>query len=72
MVKAQLRRQGITQAAGDKIPFVAKPAHIKPADIALFTRQMATMLKAGIALLQAFDIIGEGFDNRSMRELVQG
>jgi len=39
-------------------------------DIALFTRQMATMMKAGVPLLQSFDIIGEGFDNPNMRKLV--
>jgi len=72
-VKAQLRQQGICpgrvrkQSAG--LPSLAAP--IKPADIALFTRQLATLLKAGIALLQAFDVISEGFDNRAVRELVQ-
>ncbi|PRD20931.1 UNVERIFIED_CONTAM: pilC [Trichonephila clavipes] len=39
-------------------------------DIALFTRQMATMMKAGVPLLQSFDIISEGFDNPNMRKLV--
>ncbi len=48
----------------------SKGKRIKPLDIALFTRQMATMLKAGVPLLQAFDIIGEGFDNPNMRKLV--
>src|SRR5690606_2977482 len=43
---------------------------ITPMDIALFTRQMATMMKAGVPLLQSFDIIGEGFDNPNMRKLV--
>jgi type IV pilus assembly protein PilC len=43
---------------------------IKALDIALFTRQMATMMKAGVPLLQSFDIIGEGFDNPAMRKLV--
>ncbi len=43
---------------------------IKAQDIALFTRQMATMMKAGVPLLQSFDIIGEGFDNPAMRTLV--
>ncbi|MBL6280480.1 type II secretion system F family protein, partial [Micromonospora fiedleri] len=43
---------------------------IKAQDIALFTRQMATMMKAGVPLLQSFDIIGEGFENPAMRKLV--
>ncbi|MDB1109753.1 type II secretion system F family protein [Pseudomonas extremaustralis] len=74
MVKAQLRRQGISPGrVHKKSPLLPSLApRIKPADITLFTRQLATLLKAGIALLQAFDIISEGFDNRSVRELVQG
>ncbi|MFN3357646.1 MAG: type II secretion system F family protein [Pseudomonas sp.] len=73
MVKAQLRQQGISPGRVRKnspvLPGLG-PA-IKSADITLFTRQLATLLKAGIALLQAFDIISEGFDNRPARELVQ-
>lgn len=74
MVKAQLRRQGISPGrVHKKSPLLPSlTPRIKPADITLFTRQLATLLKAGIALLQAFDIISEGFDNRSVRELVQG
>jgi len=72
LVKAQLRKQGINP---DKVrkkstSIFSKGKRIKPLDIALFTRQMATMLKAGVPLLQAFDIIGEGFDNANMRKLV--
>lgn len=74
LIKAQLRQQGISPGRVRKksplLPGLA-PA-IKAADITLLTRQLATLLKAGIALLQAFDIISEGFDNRPMRELVQG
>lgn len=74
LVKAQLRRQGICPERVRKrspgMPNLVTP--IKPADIALFTRQLATLLKAGIPLLQAFDIIGEGFENRQVRELVKG
>ncbi len=47
-----------------------KGKKIKPMDIALFTRQLATMMSAGVPLLQAFDIIGEGFDNPNMRKMV--
>ena len=73
LVKAQLRQQGICPGRVRKksshlAPFAAP---IKPADIALFTRQLATLLKAGIALLQAFDIICEGFENRQMRALIK-
>ncbi|MBK3508792.1 type II secretion system F family protein [Pseudomonas sp. MF6747] len=74
LIKAQLREQGICpgriRKKTPRLPSFAPP--IKPADIALFTRQLATLLKAGIPLLQAFDIIGEGFDNRLMRQLIRG
>lgn len=73
-VKVQLRQQGISPGhVRKKSPMLPSFApSIKPADITLFTRQLATLLKAGIPLLQAFDVIGEGFDNRPMRKLVQG
>ncbi|MCE0464744.1 MULTISPECIES: type II secretion system F family protein [Pseudomonas] len=72
LVKAQLRKQGINPEKVRKksASIFGKGKRIKPLDIALFTRQMATMLKAGVPLLQAFDIIGEGFDNANMRKLV--
>ena len=74
LIKAQLRQQGICPGRVRKktshLPSFAPP--IKPADIALFTRQLATLLKAGIPLLQAFDIISEGFEHRQMRELIKG
>jgi len=43
---------------------------IKPMDIALFTRQMATMMKAGVPLVQAFEIVSDGLENPSMRDVV--
>ena len=43
---------------------------IKPMDIAIFTRQLATMMKAGVPLVQSFDIVGEGLENPNMRSLV--
>ncbi|CAE6895241.1 type II secretion system F family protein [Ectopseudomonas khazarica] len=72
LIKAQLRKQGInpTKVRKQSSLSFAKGKRIKPMDIALFTRQMATMMKAGVPLLQAFDIIGEGFDNPNMRKLV--
>ncbi|WP_434571763.1 type II secretion system F family protein [Pseudomonas sp. Z3-8] len=72
LVKAQLRKQGINPGKVRKksTSIFSKGKRIKPLDIALFTRQMATMLKAGVPLLQAFDIIGEGFDTANMRKLV--
>ncbi|WIF68623.1 type II secretion system F family protein [Metapseudomonas otitidis] len=72
LVKAQLRKQGINPIKVRKksVSLFSAGKAIKPADIALFTRQMATMMKAGVPLLSSFDIIGEGFDNPNMRKMV--
>jgi type IV pilus assembly protein PilC len=72
MVKAQLRKQGINPGKVRKRPvsLFKKGKKIKPMDIAMFTRQMATMMRAGVPLLQSFDIIGEGSENPNMRKLV--
>ncbi len=72
LVKAQLRKQGINPGKVRKksLSLFSAGKRIKPLDIALFTRQMATMMKAGVPLLQSFDIISEGFDNPNMRKLV--
>lgn len=73
LVKAQLRKQGInpTKVRKKGISLLGKGRRIKPMDIALFTRQMATMMGSGVPLLQSFDIIAEGFDNPNMRKLVE-
>ncbi|SFW20708.1 type IV pilus assembly protein PilC [Pseudomonas sp. NFACC19-2] len=72
LIKAQLRKQGInpTKVRKQSSLSFGTGKKIKPMDIALFTRQMATMMKAGVPLLQSFDIIGEGFDNPNMRKLI--
>lgn len=72
LVKAQLRKQGINPLKVRKktVSLFSSGKKIKPLDIALFTRQMATMMKSGVPLLQSFDIIGEGFGNPNMRKLV--
>ncbi len=66
MVKAQLRKQGIkptkVKKKGKPLLGASKPS-IKPMDIAIFTRQLATMMKAGIPLVQSFEIVGEGLEN---------
>jgi len=73
LVKAQLRKQGInpTKVKKKSASLFGQGKKIKPLDIALFTRQMATMMKAGVPLLQSFDIISEGVDNQNMRKLVE-
>ncbi|PTQ67705.1 type II secretion system F family protein [Pseudomonas sp. GV071] len=72
LVKAQLRKQGVnpTKVRKKAVSLFGKGKKIKPLDIALFARQMATMMKAGVPLLQSFDIIGEGVENPNMRKLV--
>ncbi len=72
-VKAQLRKQGINPLKVRKqgISLFGGGKRIKPMDIAIFTRQMATMMKSGVPLLQSFDIIIDGLDNQNMVKLVQ-
>ena len=68
-VQAQLRRQGILVQKVKKRR-LASAKRIRPKDIALFTRQLATMMKAGVPLLQAFDIVGRGNPNPSVARLL--
>ncbi|WP_445362301.1 type II secretion system F family protein [Microbulbifer sp. ANSA003] len=73
LVKAQLRKQGIIANRVQKKPkalFGSGKKKVKPADIALFTRQMATMMKAGVPLVQSFEIVADGLDNQGVRELI--
>ena len=72
LVKAQLRKQGInpTKVRKKGMSLGGTGKKIKPLDIALFARQMATMMKAGVPLLQSFDIIADGVEKPSMRKLV--
>ena len=74
LIKAQLRQQGISPGrVRRQLPALPSLApSIKATDITLLTRQLATLLRAGVPLLQAFDIISEGFDNCHVRALVQG
>lgn len=67
--QAQLRRQGIAVQRIRKRRFGATH-RIKAKDIAIFTRQMATMMKAGVPLLQAFDIVGRGNPNPGVSRLL--
>ena len=67
-LSAQLRRQGINVSKIKRTRTSNKA--IKPKDIALFTRQLATMLRSGVPLLQAFDIVGKGHNNPSVSKLL--
>jgi type IV pilus assembly protein PilC len=73
MVKADLRRQGISPLKVRKksqLLSASKKKKILPKDIAVFTRQLATMMSAGVPLVQSFEIIGRGHENPSMQQLV--
>ena len=76
LVKAVLRRQGVTPL---KVRKKAKPLlglggkggkPIKPKDIAVFSRQLTTMLSSGVPLVQSFEIIGRGHENKRMQDLI--
>ena len=68
-VKIALRRQGVLPSKIKK-RVMRSGKGIKPKDIAIFTRQLATMMKAGVPLLQAFDIVGRGNPNGSVTKLL--
>lgn len=72
-VKALLRQQGITPSGVKKKPksLFGDGRKITALDIAIFTRQIATMLGAGVPLVQSVDLIANGSDNKSLRTLMQ-
>ena len=72
-VKADLRRQGITPLKVKKKPkdlFSPRKPAIKPGDIAVFSRMIATMMSSGVPLMQSMQIIGEGHENASMQSMI--
>lgn len=73
LAKAELRRQGIIVKKIRKKTqplFGGKTQKITPTDICIFSRQLATMMKSGVPLVQAFEITAEGLENQSMRKLL--
>ena len=70
--KSQLRKQGIISTSIKKKakPLFSHDKKIVPADIAAFTRQLATMMKAGLPLVQSFEIVADGVDKSLMRDLI--
>ena len=68
-VQATLRRQGVLPTKIKKRRMRAGK-RIKPKDIALFTRQLSTMMKAGVPLLQSFDIVARGSENPKMTKML--
>ena len=70
-VRAELRHQGVVPLKVRKqSTLFQKKGKVKTADIAIFSRQLATMLAAGIPLVQAFEIVGNGHDNPAMQKLI--
>lgn len=75
VAKNDLRKQGITptkvsKKGGGISALLSFGAKVSPGDIALFTRQLATMMKAGVPLVQSVDIVADGVDNPAMKELI--
>ena len=69
-LRADLRRQGIAPSRIRKQSTGTRGGKVKPEDIAIFARQLATMLAAGIPLVQAFEIVGNGNDKPAMQKLI--
>lgn len=72
LVNTSLRRQGINplKVQRRRGELFKRKQKIKPKDIAIFTRQLATMLQSGIPIAQSFDIVGKGHENPSVQALV--
>ena len=70
-VRSELRRQGVvaTRVRKQSSLFQSK-GKVTAADIAIFSRQLATMMSAGIPLVQSFDIVGAGHENPAMQKLI--
>ncbi len=70
VVNATLRRQGIKVIKIKKQSKLASRGRVSEKDVTLFTRQLATMMRAGVPLLQAFDIVGKGHPNPAVSKLL--
>ena len=72
LAKAELRKQGIVaKKVKKKTEKLSIGGNVKPADVALFTRQMATMMRAGVPLVQAFDIVADGIEKPKVGQLIR-
>ncbi|MEZ5566290.1 MAG: type II secretion system F family protein [Gammaproteobacteria bacterium] len=72
-VRSELRKQGVVPVKIRKESALFKSrGKVTPYDIAIFSRQLATMLTAGIPLVQAFEIVGAGHENAAMQKLILG
>ncbi len=69
-LRAELRRQGVAPSKIRKQRQGRKGGKVNPGDVAVFSRQLATMLAAGIPLVQAFEIVGAGHEKPAMQKLI--
>jgi len=73
LIKANLRRQGVNPLKIKKKPkplFGASGGKISTKDITVFARQLATMMSSGVPLVQSFEIVGRGHENKAMQNLI--
>ncbi|MCG6896961.1 MAG: type II secretion system F family protein [Thiocapsa sp.] len=72
LVRADLKRQGVslTKVKKKPQPLFGGKRKITSADLAIFSRQLATMMSAGVPLVQAFDIVGRGHENPAMQDMI--
>ncbi len=72
LIKADLRRQGVVPLKVRKKTalFGGRKKKIQSKDVAVFLRQLATMIEAGVPVVQAFDIVGRGHENPSMQQMI--
>jgi len=70
LVKAKLRRQGVVPTKIRKQAKKKGGEKIETGDIAIFARQLTTMMQSGIPMVQALEIVGQGLEKKSMRDLV--
>jgi len=69
-LRVELRRQGIAPSRIRKQAKAARGGKVNPGDIAIFSRQLATMLASGIPMVQAFEIVGSGSEKPSLQKLI--
>ncbi len=78
VARAELRKQGISatrvrkKSTGGLMAVLKSGGKVNTADISLFSRQMATMMKAGVPLVQSFDIVADGVDKPALKEMIKG
>ncbi len=72
LAKSELRKMGINPLRLKKKPqpLFGRKQKIIPGDIAVFSRQMATMMSSGVPLVQSFEIIGQGHENPEMQKMI--